>query len=185
MKIYYFRGYLIISLTQTNYLMKSKIHECLSFNNPMSKNVLFLLVLVFTFNLSIAQEEKSNTMPTPNYRAAAKYSPTNLGKLVHSTSVRPRWLKNGNRFWYQYKTSEGSEYYIVDPDNRSKKELFDNEKMAQWLTEITKDPYDAIHKMKYKKSLLMVTIFASKQKIKPIKFIKILSIKMHSSPSIL
>ena len=64
--------------------------------------------------------------PTPNYRAAAKYSPNNLGKLVHSTSVRPHWLKNGNRFWYQYKTTEGSKYYIVDADKRSKKELFDN-----------------------------------------------------------
>merc|ERR1712000_203295 len=44
-----------------------------------------------------------------------------------------------------YKTTEGSNYYIVDADKKTKKELFDNEKMAQWLTEITKDPYDAKH----------------------------------------
>merc|ERR1712137_1343311 len=90
-------------------------------------------------------QDAENLTPTPNYRAAAKYSPKNLGKLVHSTSVRPHWLKNGNRFWYQYKTTEGSNYYIVDADKKTKKELFDNEKMAQWLTEITKDPYDAKH----------------------------------------
>ena len=52
-------------------------------------------------------------------------------------------IKNGNRFWYQYKTTEGSNYYIVDADNRTRRMLFDNAKMAQWLTEITKDPYDA------------------------------------------
>ncbi|QNK77384.1 S9 family peptidase [Winogradskyella sp. PAMC22761] len=112
-----------------------------------------LLLLLF-FSLSITsinaqQNKQENTTPTPNYRAAAKFSPNNLGKLVHSTSVRPHWLKSGNRFWYQYKTTEGSKYYIVDADKKSKKELFDNEKMAKWLTEITKDPYDAQHLPKF------------------------------------
>ena len=94
-------------------------------------------------------EQISKETPTPNYKLAAKYSPTNLAKLVHSRSVRPHWLKNGNRFWYQYKTSEGSNYYVVDADKRTKKHLFDNEKMAKWLTEITKDPYDAQHLPKF------------------------------------
>ena len=113
------------------------------------KNVLMLLLLMLTINFADAQNEEVTYTPTPNYRAAAKYSPTNLGKLVHSTSVRPHWLKNGNRFWYQYKTTDGSNYYFVDADKSSKKELFDNEKMAQWLTEITKDPYDAQHLPKF------------------------------------
>ncbi len=110
-------------------------------------------ILLFIFGLSFcftnAQHTEERSTPVPNYRAAAKFSPTNLGKLVHSTSVRPHWLKTGNRFWYQYKTTEGSKYYIVDAANRSKKELFDNEKMAQWLTEMTKDPYDAMHLPKF------------------------------------
>ena len=110
----------------------------------------FLLLLSLSFSLVNAQNSvKENLTPIPNYRAAAKFSPTNLGKLVHSTSVNPHWLKNGHRFWYQYKTTEGSKYYIVDADSRSKKELFDNEKMAKWLTEITKDPYDAKHLPKF------------------------------------
>ncbi|TMM30531.1 S9 family peptidase [Polaribacter aestuariivivens] len=104
------------------------------------KNILLTMVLVFATIANFAQET-----PKPNYRAAAKYSPTNLAKMVHSTSVRPHWLKKGNRFWYAYKTSEGSNHYIVDADRKSKKPLFDNVKMAKWLTEITKDPYDAKH----------------------------------------
>ena len=36
-------------------------------------------------------------------------------------------------------------YYLVDADKKSKTPLFNNEKMAKWLTEITKDPYDAKH----------------------------------------
>ncbi|QXP63525.1 DPP IV N-terminal domain-containing protein [Polaribacter sp. HaHaR_3_91] len=100
-----------------------------------------LLFLPFIVVSTISAQET----PTPNYRAAAKYSPTNLAKMVHSTSVSPHWLKKGNRFWYAYKTSEGANYYLVDADKKSKKALFDNVKMAKWLTEITKDPYDAKH----------------------------------------
>ncbi|MFO7672331.1 MAG: DPP IV N-terminal domain-containing protein, partial [Lutibacter sp.] len=113
---------------------------------------LFLLLLLST-NFIYAQFKantvENNLTPSPNYRLAAKFSPDNLAKLVHSTTVEPHWLKNGNRFWYQYKTTSGSNYYLVDADQRSKTKLFDNEKMAKWLTEITKDPYDAQHLPKF------------------------------------
>jgi dipeptidyl aminopeptidase/acylaminoacyl peptidase len=100
------------------------------------------LFFVFLFAISVVSAQET---PKPNYRQAAKYSPKNLAKMVHSTSVSPHWLKKGNRFWYAYKTSEGSNHYIVDVDKKTKKPLFDNVKMAKWLTEITKDPYDAKH----------------------------------------
>jgi len=104
------------------------------------KNLNWLLLLVLTTSVLSAQET-----PTPNYRAAAKYSPKKLAKLVHSTTVNPHWLKKGNRFWYQYKTSNGSNYYLVDADKKTRSKLFDNTKMAKWLTEITKDPFDGQH----------------------------------------
>jgi dipeptidyl-peptidase 4 len=113
------------------------------------KKILPLILIFISTHFVFAQEQKENTTPTPNYRLAAKYSPTNLAKLVHSTAVRPNWLKSYNKFWYQYKTTEGSNYYIVDPDKRTKTKLFDNAKMAKWLTEITKDPYDAQHLPKF------------------------------------
>jgi dipeptidyl-peptidase-4 len=101
-------------------------------------------VFSFTVSVNFAQES-----PIPNYRAAAKYSPEKLAKMVHSTNVNPHWLKKGNRFWYSYKTSDGSNYYLVDADKKSKKLLFDNVNMAKWLTQITKDPYDAKHLPKF------------------------------------
>ena len=110
----------------------------------MKKYIFIITLLLFT-NALFAQETKGDIVPTPNYRLASKFSPKNLSKLVHSTTVKPNWLQNGNRFWYQYKTTNGSNYYIVDADKKSKTKLFDNAKMAKWLTEITKDPYDAKH----------------------------------------
>jgi dipeptidyl aminopeptidase/acylaminoacyl peptidase len=109
------------------------------------RNFILLLSFMLSTTFAFSQDASDNNTPTPNYRQAAKYSPTNLAKLVHSTSVRPHWLKNGNRFWYQFKTTEGSNYYLVDADKRTRTVLFDNAKMARWLTEITKDPYDAQH----------------------------------------
>ncbi|UMB53222.1 DPP IV N-terminal domain-containing protein [Lutibacter sp. A64] len=108
------------------------------------KKTFFLLFILATY-VGFAQDKTTSEVPVPNYRLASKFSPTNIAKLVHSTSVRPNWLKNGNRFWYQYKTSEGSNYYLVDADRKTRTKLFDNDKMAKWLTEITKDPYDGQH----------------------------------------
>jgi len=119
----------------------------------MRKTTLLLLLIItstFVFAQRYANEQLTKETPIPNYRLAAKYSPENLAKLVHSTTVKPHWLKKRNRFWYQYKTTEGSNYYLVDADKKIKNALFNNEKMAKWLTEITKDPYDAKHLPKFK-----------------------------------
>ena len=105
------------------------------------KKILCALFVLTTLNFYSQQNS--------NYDLAAKFSPKKLAKLVHSSSVRPHYLKNGDKFWYQYKTTEGSNYYIVDPNKKTKKKLFDNDKMAAWLTEITKDPYDAKHLPKF------------------------------------
>ena len=108
------------------------------------KKLCYSLLILLT-HLSFSQSENNKA----NYELAYKFSPKNLAKLVHSTSVNPHWLKNGNKFWYQYKTTNGSKYYLVEADKRTKSELFDNDKMAAWLTEITKDPYDGKHLPKF------------------------------------
>lgn len=113
------------------------------------KTFRLFLLLTLSSCFVFAQETQENKTPKPNYRLAAKYSPDNLGKMVFSTTVSPQWLESGNKFWYQYKTTEGSSYYIVDPDRRTRTKLFDNAKMAKWLSEITKDPYDAKHLPKF------------------------------------
>jgi dipeptidyl-peptidase 4 len=80
-----------------------------------------------------------------NYQLAARFSPTKLKRMVFSTRVDPHWLKNSNRFWYSYETSEGKTYYIVDPTKNSRTKLFDNTRMAADMTRLTGDPYDAKH----------------------------------------
>lgn len=80
---------------------------------------------------------------SPNYDLAARFSPKKVGKMVFSTSVRPNWFKNSDKFWYSYKTPQGTKYYIVDPSTGSKREIFNMAQLAAQLTEIVKDPFDA------------------------------------------
>ncbi|MFK5889354.1 MAG: DPP IV N-terminal domain-containing protein [Flavobacteriaceae bacterium] len=107
-----------------------------------------ILLCLLIFSLSLASFAQNT--PKPNYRLASKYSPKNLKKVIYSTRVNPHWLKRGNRFWYEYKTSDGTNFYIVNPVKKTKRLLFNNTKMAEWLSKITKDPYDAKHLPKFK-----------------------------------
>ncbi|MDF1867530.1 MAG: DPP IV N-terminal domain-containing protein [Saprospiraceae bacterium] len=107
----------------------------------MTKRLTILILVFASLNLF------SQTTPhhTANFDLAARYSPNKLKKMVFSTSVSPHWLKNSDRFWYSYETSEGRSYYIVDPVRGTKDVLFHNVKMAMDMSRLTGDPFDAKH----------------------------------------
>ena len=79
----------------------------------------------------------------PEYLQAEKFTQEKLGTMLFSTTVDPHWFQQGNNFWYQYKTSEGTFWYVVNPTARTKNLLFDREEMASQLTEIVQDPFEA------------------------------------------
>ena len=81
----------------------------------------------------------------PGYLQAEKFTKEKLKTMLFSTSMDPHWFQQGSSFWYTYKTSEGTRWYVVNPAARSKRVLFDNDKMAAQLTEIVGDPFDAQH----------------------------------------
>jgi dipeptidyl-peptidase-4 len=101
-----------------------------------------LLTLIICLQLSFGQ---NTPVTTANYSLAARFSPDNLKKMVFSTSVSPHWMKNSNRFWYSYETSEGKFYYVVNPAKKTKKELFDRDALAADMSRLTGDPFDGKH----------------------------------------
>ena len=80
-----------------------------------------------------------------NYEMAARFAPYRVRDLVHTTRVSPRWIEDSDRFWYQWESSEGTHYYVVDPGRGTRTEIFDNDRIAAELTRITRDPWDARH----------------------------------------
>ena len=81
----------------------------------------------------------------PEYLQAEKFTQGKLNTMLFSTSVDPHWFQKGNNFWFEYKTSEGTFWYVVNPEARTKKLLFDRDELASQLTEIVKDPFEARH----------------------------------------
>ena len=79
----------------------------------------------------------------PGYVQAEKFTLEKVEKMLFSTSVDPHWFQRGDKFWYEYKTSEGQAWYVVDPVARKKSPLFDLDQLAARITEIVKDPFTA------------------------------------------
>ncbi len=80
-----------------------------------------------------------------NYELAGRWAPYKTNDLVYSTSVNPRWIDGGERFWYTYETSEGDFHWLVDPVTGTRTAIFDRDQIAAEITRITGDPYEARH----------------------------------------
>lgn len=92
----------------------------------------------FAAELSVSRVE-------PNYNLAAAWAPSKVSTMVFDTSVTPHWFTTSDKFWYSYKTSSGTAYYVVDPVKGTKSALFDHAKLAAQLTRILQIPYDGEH----------------------------------------
>ena len=99
-----------------------------------------LMVSAGLFLISIGVQAQERL---PEYLQAEKFTSDKLRTMLFSTTVDPHWFQQGNSFWYTYKTSEGTFWYVVNPNTRSKQLLFNREEIAAQLTEIVKDPFEA------------------------------------------
>ncbi|MBR0255933.1 MAG: DPP IV N-terminal domain-containing protein [Bacteroidales bacterium] len=102
------------------------------------KKVLFLCFAALLCCVAASAQE-------PNYALADQFSAKKVNAMVFSTSIRPNWFKNSDKFWYSWKDSQGTKYYIVDPVARTRTEAFDMERLAMEVSAIVKDPFDAQH----------------------------------------
>ena len=108
------------------------------------RKILLLLLLAVMAGNTIAQADNREGVRERNRRALAeRFTASKLENMLFSTTVDPHWFKSGEKFWYSYKTSEGTRWYIVDPAARKRAELFNHDKLAAELTEIVKDPFIA------------------------------------------
>ena len=110
------------------------------------RRILPILVLFLTLSAAAQQPQRAPRKVTKaNYGLAARFSQKRVRQMVYSTQVTPHWFANDDRFWYSYKTAQGTKYYLVDPASGRKSEIFDMDRLAMQVTEITRDPYDAQH----------------------------------------
>ena len=103
----------------------------------------FLIMILAAASFSAAAAYAQDRLP--EYLQAEKFTQSKLNTMLFSTTVDPHWFQQGNCFWYEYKTSDGTQWYVVDPSKRTKTPLFDRDELAAQLTETVKDPFEARH----------------------------------------
>ncbi|WP_459189660.1 DPP IV N-terminal domain-containing protein [Parabacteroides sp. APC149_11_2_Y6] len=107
----------------------------------MKKHVLFMMLCAGLLHGTSAYSQSSERLP--GYVQAERFTKEKLNTMLFSTTVDPHWFQNGNSFWYEYKTSNGNAWYVVNPSAKSKHPLFNLDEIASQLTEIVKDPFTA------------------------------------------
>ncbi|MBN2088007.1 DPP IV N-terminal domain-containing protein, partial [candidate division KSB1 bacterium] len=129
----------------------------------MFKKFFFLIFILSFFTISSYSQ-------LANFQLAEKFTSENMQKMISSTSVRANWLKDADIFWYQYKTGDGENYYIVDAAKRNKQLLFDNRELGSKLTLLTQKPYNPkelpIKNIDFKKSKTTFTFQVDSIKFK-------------------
>ena len=65
--------------------------------------------------------------------------------MVFSTQITPNWFRDSDKFWYSWRTPQGTRYYIVDPVKGTRTEVFDMDRLAMQVTEFVRYPFEAKH----------------------------------------
>lgn len=106
--------------------------------------VLFSLALTlgtYPARRGVAADERER-VSTPNYQQAAQYSSQYVRQFLYDTQVTPHWIGKTDQFWYSFRTSQGTNYYRVNPRLKTKEPLFDRGKLGAALSEMVQKPLD-------------------------------------------
>lgn len=96
------------------------------------KRIFFLVLMLCTF-YSYGQKA--------DFEACLKYTEDQLKPWCYSMGVFPLWIDRTDYFWYDYSTSEGIKYYLVNAAKGVKEKLFEAEDMVQKLAVYTHKTY--------------------------------------------
>lgn len=100
------------------------------------RKIYLLILLLGVCSLGFSQEYQAD------FKAAEKFKSSNLRKMLKSTRVSPQWFKDSDKFWYTYTTTNGKNFYVVDPARKTRNLMFDNKDFAAQLSELTRKPWN-------------------------------------------
>ena len=80
-----------------------------------------------------------------NYALAERFSAKRVNQMVFSTQITPNWFRDSDKFWYSWRTPQGTHYYIVDPAKGTRSEVYDMDRLAMQITEFVRYPFEAKH----------------------------------------
>jgi len=78
-----------------------------------------------------------------NFELAERFTTQKMEKMAGDLGVRANWLEYQDRFWYEFETSEGKNWFYVNAENGNKRLLFDQEDLAAQLAELFNKPFNS------------------------------------------
>lgn len=93
------------------------------------KNRVLLILSVSLFTLNLSAQGTLN-----DYQTAEKWMRDKVRKKIFNSYVDPEWTSDSKAFTYKIKTRRGKEFYIVHPENKSKKHAFNHNELARLLS---------------------------------------------------
>jgi dipeptidyl aminopeptidase/acylaminoacyl peptidase len=90
------------------------------------------LTLLFLLSAFLTPAQQPRQYTNQDYAQAEKFMPYNANPLAYKGLVRPRWLNDG-RFWYRAADTDGWDFLIVDPTQKSTLPAFDQPTLAASL----------------------------------------------------
>jgi dipeptidyl-peptidase-4 len=76
------------------------------------------------------EKELSTELSDADYARAEQMLAPYRARRMPGSSVQPQWFSEGRRFWYQV----GTRFVVVDPDDRSRRDAFDHDRLAAALS---------------------------------------------------
>lgn len=98
--------------------------------------LLFVFLSVLASPLFAQTPYAPSQVTTEDYERAERFLNANVGSLVYNSPTNFMWLDDG-RFWYRNSTAEGTEYIIVDPEQRTRERAFDHDVILQFIAMVS------------------------------------------------
>jgi len=99
------------------------------------------VILILTANVCMAQQHEDIMQA---YKRARQFLPSHTNSLVHDEISDATW-QSGGRLLYRDNTTAGSKFMIADPATRRKRMAFDQDKLADALSDVTGNKIDPDH----------------------------------------
>jgi len=104
---------------------------------------LFIITLIVVIILLVKNQETPSIISEDDYAHAEKFLSATTSPLVYKASVRATWIDD-DFFWYRNTIEGGSEFILVDAKNKTRKRAFDHNKLANSLSNLLDESYEAL-----------------------------------------
>jgi dipeptidyl aminopeptidase/acylaminoacyl peptidase len=104
--------------------------------HPLLRSSAFFAAIPLIIALATAPvaAQQTGAGSRANWGLLERFSPDNLNRFIHSTTVAANWIHETDSLWYRFEDRDGVRFQLVVPAGPRKQLLFDHARMAELLS---------------------------------------------------